>query len=90
MIGDGTNAAIDVKKSVSICFQDEKPVLKDTSPIIFIHPRKALFDAHSSSKIGSEATASVETANVEKVESRKKGRLGWLLGRPVNCSSPLV
>jgi hypothetical protein len=67
LIGDGIIAALDVEKSISICFEDEKPVLKDTSPIVFIHPRKALFDAHSSSKIGSEATASVETANVEKV-----------------------
>ena len=60
-------AALDVEKSISICIQDEKPLLKDTSLIAFIHPKKALFGAHSSSKIGSEATASVETANVEKV-----------------------
>ena len=36
-----------------------------------IHPRKAVFDAHSSSEIGSCATASVETANVGKFESCK-------------------
>ena len=52
-------------------------MLKDTSPIVFIHPRKALIDAHSSSKIGSEATASVETANVEKVESCKEDLGGY-------------
>lgn len=82
-------AALDVEKSISICSQDEKPVLKDAGPIVFIHPRKALFDAHSSSKIGSKATASVETANVEKVLIMQ-GRLGWLSGRSVNCSLPLV